>query len=298
MNFLEPKVSWWPQKTIAQQIAKVGRICYKSEGKQPSSDMTEEERNKFIEERDEKRANDFWKSGHRSMYRHGTAYFFVKHSGKLPGQLWALMTASPYIDYVQDKNHVWISTNMQFVCEHKRLMDVLHPFTVDENAFVDLAQQYDCKDALMLLRMTLVVTTQISTTRELNRTSPNNIAEQSTRYVNFEKKGGVGIAEPHWYQHGSRWQKMLYYCGCKVSEWMYHLLLRSGMKPQDARGVLPLDTFSIVAYTYNLKEWKHIVDLRYRGTTGAPHPNAKIIGEQISNIINTRMRTYIPNFEI
>lgn len=27
------------------------------------------------------------------------------------------------------------------------------------------------------------VTTQISTSRELNRVSPNNIAEQSTRYV-------------------------------------------------------------------------------------------------------------------
>lgn len=33
------------------------------------------------------------------------------------------------------------------------------------------------------MRYTFRVTTQISTSRELNRVSPNNIAEQSTRYV-------------------------------------------------------------------------------------------------------------------
>lgn len=34
-----------------------------------------------------------------------------------------------------------------------------------------------------MLRYTFKVVTQISTSRELNRVSPNNIAEQSTRYV-------------------------------------------------------------------------------------------------------------------
>ena len=47
-------------------------------------------------------------------------------------------------------------------------------------------------------RYTFVVTTQISTSRELNRTSPNNIMEQSTRYVNFYSKGGA-ICQPWWF---------------------------------------------------------------------------------------------------
>ena len=49
------------------------------------------------------------------------------------------------------------------------------------------------------------------------------------------------------------------------------------MLPQDARGALPLDTASKVAYTYTFEEWCDIIDKRYYGITGKPHPNAKII---------------------
>lgn len=34
-------------------------------------------------------------------------------------------------------------------------------------------------------------------------------------------------------------------------------------------------------YTYSIREWRHIIDLRYYGTTGTPHPNAKIIAGMI-----------------
>ena len=50
---------------------------------------------------------------------------------------------------------------------------------------------------------------------------------------------------------------------------------------QDARGVLPLDTATRCVYTYSINEWRHIIDLRYYGTTGKPHPNAYIIASMI-----------------
>ena len=53
------------------------------------------------------------------------------------------------------------------------------------------------------------------------------------------------------------------------------------MDRQDARGVLPLDTATICAYTYSASEWRHIIDLRYYGITGKPHPNAEIIAGMI-----------------
>ena len=53
------------------------------------------------------------------------------------------------------------------------------------------------------------------------------------------------------------------------------------MKPQDARGVLPLDTATVCIYTYSYNEWRHIIDLRYYSTTGAAHPNAVIIAGMI-----------------
>ena len=54
-------------------------------------------------------------------------------------------------------------------------------------------------------------------------------------------------------------------------------MLERGYLPQDARGVLPLDTVSKVIYTYTFEEWMNIINKRYYGTTGTPHPNAKII---------------------
>lgn len=298
MIITEPQVEWWQQTSLSQHIARVGRICYKAKGKQPEEGMTEEEVKAFIQKRDAERCKGFWESGHRSMFRHGTAYFFMSNEKGLPNYIWAYLNASPYIDYATNNHKVWISTNMQFLLEHKHMMDVLSPYDVSEEEFIEKAQKYECEEAFTLIRMTMVVTTQISTSRELNRTSPNSIAEQSTRYCNLEKKGGVQIARPHWYVEGSLWQRMVYGFVCRVCEWGYNRLLKSGLKPQDARGVLPLDTYTVVAYTYTLADWSHILDLRYHGTTGTPHPNAEIIGEKIRNIIIERMRHYCEEFEI
>ena len=298
MKFTEPQVEWWQQTSLAQHIARVGRICYKAKGKQPEEGMTEEEAKTFIQKRDEERCKGFWESGHRSMYRHGTIYFFMPHEKGLPNYIWAYLNASPYIDYATKNHKVWISTNMQFLLEHKNLMDALSSYNVSEDEFIDKAMKYECEEAFYIIRMTMVVTTQISTSRELNRTSPNSIAEQSTRYCNLEKKGGVQIARPHWHVEGSRWQRMVYGFVCRVCEWGYNRLLKSGLKPQDARGILPLDTYTVVAYTYTLSEWSHILDLRYHEMTGKVHPNAKIIGEKIRNIIIERMSEYCPEFDI
>ena len=38
-----------------------------------------------------------------------------------------------------------------------------------------------------------------------------------------------------------------------------------------------------VVYTYSAREWRHIIDLRYFGKTGVPHPNAKIIAGMIKD---------------
>ena len=298
MIITEPQVEWWQQTSLAQHIARVGRICYKAKGKQPEEGLTEEEVKAFIQKRDEERCKGFWESGHRSMYRHGTCYFFLPNEKGFPNHIWAYLNASPYIDYATKNHKVWISTNMQFLLEHKHMMDVLSPYDVSEDEFIEKARKYECEEAFTLIRMTMVVTTQISTSRELNRTSPNSIAEQSTRYCNLEKKGGVQIARPHWHDAGTRWQRMVYGFVCRMCEWGYNRLLKSGLKPQDARGVLPLDTYTVVAYTYTLADWSHILDLRFHGTTGTPHPNAKVIGEKIRNIIIERMSKYCAEFDI
>lgn len=303
MKFIQPAAEWWPQESVPHHIARVGRVCYKATGKQPPANLSAEEREAFMRKRDEDRCKGFWESGHRSMYRHGTAYFYIKNDGKLPGNLWPLLVASPYIDYAVQGHKVWISTNMQLLCESPDVMQLLAPYGVDEDEFVRLAVKFGCEDALWLLRMTFAVTTQISTSRELNRTSPNAIAEQSTRYCNLNRKGGVQIVRPHWMTDGGEgggtpWRRFVYAAACRMASLAYKLLLRSGMKPEDARGVLPLDTYTVAVYTYNIREWQHIINLRYYGRTGKPHPNARLVCGNILRAIVDRMQEYIPNFDM
>ena len=45
-----------------------------------------------------------------------------------------------------------------------------------------------------------------------------------------------------------------------------------GWKPEEARGVLPNDTMTTITMGANLREWKHIFNLRLFGTTGRPFP--------------------------
>ena len=44
MKMIIPDVEWWPQKTAAQQIASVGRICYKSKEKEPDENLSDEQK--------------------------------------------------------------------------------------------------------------------------------------------------------------------------------------------------------------------------------------------------------------
>ena len=61
----------------------------------------------------------------------------------------------------------------------------------------------------------------------------------------------------------------------ETAENCYKFLIDSGCTPQIARDVLPTCTKAELVVTANLEEWQHILNLRYHGTTGAPHPKAK-----------------------
>ena len=298
MKFTEPQVEWWQQTSLVQHIARVGRICYKAKGKQPGKGMTEEEVEAFIQKRDEERCKGFWESGHRSMFRHGSCYFFLPNEKGFPNHIWAYLNASPYIDYATKNHKVWISTNMQFLLEHNNMLDALNPYNVSEEEFIEKAQKYECEDAFYIIRMTLVVTTQRIQGESYNRKSPNCIAEQSTRYVNLSRKGGVQICRPHWEGQAKWYQLWASHFGYWVAEKVYKFLIFTGLKPEDARGNLTFNTYTICGYTYTLSEWKHILDMRFRNKTGIAHPDASIVAKQISRIINDRMQQYIPNFEI
>ena len=65
------------------------------------------------------------------------------------------------------------------------------------------------------------------------------------------------------------------------SESSYFTLLEAGWKPQQARTVLPNSLKTELVVTGFVSDWNHFFDLRARGTTGAPHPQAKELAEPL-----------------
>lgn len=276
MNIIKPAVELWEQDADwIHHVAKCARICYASNG---SNDV--------------KLVDNLLKLGHLSMFRHRSIYYIISKDNKYI-ELVTRLEFCPYVEYLIGSEAIYLATNGHFYIEHKdNILKTFEPFIVTAEEFIN------CELGWRLMRYTFKVTTQISTSRELNRVSPNNIAEQSTRYV---YENGT-ICCPHWldYDLANNIQDMvacdgsevlmnnenskayIYLRDCTKSFAAYKCLIdECSMNRQDARGVLPIDTATICAYTYSVSQWRDIIDLRYHGKTGAPHPNAKIVAGMI-----------------
>jgi thymidylate synthase (FAD) len=72
------------------------------------------------------------------------------------------------------------------------------------------------------------------------------------------------------------------------AETSYFELLNKGLTPQEARGVLPHDLKTEITVKMNFRELDHFFDLRYRGITGAPHPDMKQVAELLYNEITEK----------
>ena len=274
MKLIEPDVELWnPLEPWQEKVARAARLCYGND----KGSKTADEMCTMLKRR-----------GHLSMFRHGTLYFVIK-GHPITKNKFLRLSFSPYmgvrnaIDWKDGSRVYFVSMNLQYALEHIQILKALKDYNVSLAEFIIQAKRLGIFSALSLIRYTLCLTTQISTSRELNRTSPNNIAEQSTRYVNFGKRGGITICKPHWYDGAGRWQCFAAKILWEIADVTYRWLQKLGMKPEDARGILPLDTATRVVYTYSVPEWKAILALRLKGTTGKPHPNARLIAEKICN---------------
>lgn len=133
-----------------------------------------------------------------------------------------------------------------------------------------------------------IVDTSIGCTREMNRHHDNfYICEQSTRYCNFSKDkfdGEVSFNKPYWYDEASIPKQNAWEFAMRQAEYNY-LNNQYNFDIDEIRGMLPLDTHTRAIYTATIEEWKHIIDMRYKGTTGKPHGDIKEIAKQIKDKI-------------
>ena len=278
MKIIEPKVELWQQGDDAKaHVARCARVCY---GRETGNDEATIKR----------LIND----EHWSMFRHGTYYMIANDSDKTLETIIINYANTIGFSYHYENHIYYITVNGNWVLDHKT------PFGYISKYIVPIEDFRNTEIGFNMMRYTFCVDTQISTSRELNRVSPNSIAEKSTRYV-YEDGS---ICRPHWlngyyickdivgrydvYKDGKRdtdinHKVLTYIESCDFSFAKYKYLVEAGLHRQDARGVLPLDTATRCIYTYSINEYRHIIDLRYYGTTGKPHPNAKLIAGMIRN---------------
>lgn len=107
-----------------------------------------------------------------------------------------------------------------------------------------------------------------------------SINQQSTRYVNFDKKGAFLILpEPaEWAYDSSKWEYLMWKQACVYSIQCYIDMVQNKMPPEYARNVLPLSLGTKVVMSGSLINWLYVLNLRL---PKAAHPQARVLSAHI-----------------
>lgn len=111
-------------------------------------------------------------------------------------------------------------------------------------------------------------------THELVRHRLAAYSQESTRYCNYTKdKFGseITVIKPFEVEEGTK-EFELWKSAMENAEKSYMAMMENGSKPENARGVLPIDIKTEIVITTNIREWKHIFELR---TSKAAHPSMR-----------------------
>lgn len=249
-----------------KHIEKVGRTCYKSEDK-----IAEGTAKPFVDR--------MIASKHLAMCEHGTIYLSI------PIRLGTQPTIERYLNNcysrvakcsVDNHNYYCVTTNLRVLIENEWMGDLCYLYEPTE---------YHVK------RVTVKFTLDQGVMREFTRHRVFSFACESTRYCNYLKNkfsNEITFIEPDWINDTKEINSVAYanayevfYSAMEEAEGYYMMLIESGFKPQQARNVLPLATKCDLVMTGFVDDWNHFFDLRARGTTGAPHPQAKELAEPL-----------------
>lgn len=277
MRLIEPYFEIWNQPSslegVYKQIERVGRVCYKSEDK-----ITEDSAKGFVDR--------MVKSGHGAMLEHGTVYLTIPYEKAVDtiGDNWTheQYVYNPYSTVDVYGNNYYITTNFRVLVEN---------YWMDDLKYICEPTEYHEK------RVTVHFVCDRGVSHEFVRHRVMSFAQESTRYCNYSKdKFGneLTFIQPCWLDderlklYGSyhtvirdKSPESIFIASLNNAEKDYIDLIDLGWKPQEARAVLPNALKTELIVTGFVSDWNHFFDLRARGITGAPHPQAKELAEPL-----------------
>lgn len=136
------------------------------------------------------------------------------------------------------------------------------------------------------LRQTVRFTVDRGVTHEFVRHRVMSFAQESTRYVDYSGNG-ITVIEPCFLEEHTEpydlWKRQ-----CMSADTAYTHEKRLGLKPEEARTVLPQSTKAELVMTGTLRQWDHFFDMRARQTTGKAHPQAAEVAIPLMNEMAAR----------
>lgn len=105
---------------------------------------------------------------------------------------------------------------------------------------------------------------------------------ESTRYVNYGKKD-IEVVNSTWLPANRTAEKALWQDSIEYSLDSYRKLLAMGLRPEQARGVLPLDLATNLVQCGSMDAWDNFFDKR---CDKAAHPDSIYIAKKAQELIN------------
>lgn len=273
MRIIDSSVKILNQKIGISNMYKLieiaGRTCYKSEDK-----ITDNSAKEFVDR--------MIKLGHGAMLEHGTIYLKVPKRG-IDLEIYEFYNNNKYSKVRADITFYFITTNFRVIVENDRM---------DDLKYYCSPSKYHAK------RISVRFTCDRGVSHEFVRHRVFSFAQESQRYCNYNKdkfKRELTFIRPTWLKIPTG--DYTYWNGdwCDVdnmkiqlpeddgaisnflwslnnAELQYRLLINKGLKPQEARGILPNATKTELVMTGFESDWKHFFKLR---CSGSAHPDAR-----------------------
>lgn len=278
MKIIEPSVEIINESDPFKKIELAGRTCYKSE-----ANITEDSAHRFFKR--------LYENQHFAMLEHATFIFkTTNYNTYLRAKNEKFINAT--IKYEDGFSTIINSGNLRAILESK-LQELKNALAIKYEEFKNLYQSDYPTTQLISFEdiinpnedeinnhkyTTMRFITDRGVTHELVRHRLFSFAQESTRYVNYNKND-MQFIKPAEYDKWSTYKQNIFIKSNEHAEAYYKELISVGATPQEARAVLTNAIKTEIVVTGNNKEWQHFFDLRYKGTTGKPHPDMQKVAE-------------------
>lgn len=289
MKLIESSVQIIEEKDPYKMIELAGRTCYKSEDK-----ITEDSAKEFVDR--------MIKLGHGAMLEHGTIYLTIDgedpNLSKIQSNPHTKVNLVPY-EVLTEGNYTisykaHITTNLRVLIENNLKELLQYQVEPTEHHEKRITAKFICDRGV---------------SHEFVRHRVFSFAQESQRYCNYSKdkfNNELTFIKPTWLDIPTG--DYTYWDGdwCDIDNmkiqlpsdngvadnflWclnnagmQYRLLINKGLKPQEARGVLPNATKTELVMTGFESDWEGFFKLR---CSGAAHPDAKKLADELYKLIH------------